>query len=116
MNKFIITTTLIIFIGIFINPIDSGDCTCTCTGTTVGTTTVLCSTCDVAYCRSTYGSCLSANPVSSTCSGVTIPIPMASIIVNQFSYSILHGLNSIYYRFHKTNFYLKKNIIKTFIF
>jgi hypothetical protein len=81
MNKLLIITVLTIFLGTFLAPVDGGTCVCTCSGGTVETTSVSCSSCTNTYCTNMYSSCASASLVAAACSDAALPTPLASVMV-----------------------------------
>ncbi|CAM2729136.1 unnamed protein product [Rotaria socialis] len=82
MKQLPILLTIVILLGIFVVPIRSGTCACTCSSGVGGTSSVSCSSCTTSYCQSTYVSgCGSASSIIAVCNGIALVKPSAMIIL-----------------------------------
>ncbi|CAF2134366.1 unnamed protein product, partial [Rotaria magnacalcarata] len=82
MKQLSILLTVVVLLGIFVVPIRSGTCVCTCNSATAGTTSVSCASCTTSYCQSTYASsCGSASSIIAVCNGIALVKPSAMIIL-----------------------------------
>jgi hypothetical protein len=82
MNKLLLITVLMIFLGTFLAPVDGGTCVCTCSLMVAGTSAVSCSSCTSSYCSTMYpSSCSSSSSVAAVCSDAALPTPLASVMI-----------------------------------
>jgi hypothetical protein len=81
MNKLLLITVLMIFLGTFLASVDGGTCVCMCSLATVETTSVSCSSCTSTYCSNKYSSCLGASLISAACSDAALSTPLASVMI-----------------------------------